>query len=424
MREPGYFEGHFEAFLKTRNREASWIREIRAAGMAHFRELGFPKGAEPNEDCHTLPSAPAELDPARLDAWKFGDSHLLVFLDGSYREELSSPGELPPGVKVGSLRRALSEGNLAPWFGERCRPEREALVALNTAFFDDGAYLHLPRNLSLEKPVHLLFLGSPGKASFPRTLVRLEKGASLQLVECSGSLNGESHFSNAVTEISCASGSRLDHYRIRRENLQAEHYSWTGVGQSHGSRYRSYEVSLGGAKLHSETFAQLEDTRAECQLDGLYLASGKQRMKHRSRVEHLSPDCKTREHYRGILNDKANAAFQGLILVEQGAQHTVAEQKNRNLLLSENAIVESRPELEIHADDVQCSHGSTTGQLDPAQIFFLRSRGIGEETARALLTYAFASEVLDRMELEPLRQTLSAELRRRLPRGETIEASL
>ena len=324
-----------------------------------------------------------------------------------YAADAARPiGELPDAVNLSPLSGVLREEGLTSQLGMLSAPQRHPMVALNTAFMQDGGFLRVPRNTKLPRPVHFLFLGSGQEtAAHPRNLILLERGAEATVIESYGSLGDSPHHCNAVTEVRLDGASRLNHYRLTRENEASTHLAWTGVSQQRDSHYHSHEVSLGGRLTRSNTLALLEDRGAECVLDGLYLARGRQHMDHQTRVEHTSSHCSTRELYKGILDDEARAVF-------------------RVLLLSEKARVDSMPQLEIYADDVSCTHGSTTGQLDRDPIFFLRSRGVGEEAARALLTYAFANEILGRMDLEPVRQRLSEELRRRLPQGESIDASL
>jgi len=430
------FEEAFPAWLESLD-EPSWISEMRQQAFTRFLGQGWPRKGEEDwrytslesveQGPHSFAGPAYEPDESQLAAWVFRglDCDRLVFVDGEYVPELSCRKGLPEGVQVAPLREALREKTLTEHLGLLSAPQRQPMVALNTAFMQDGAFLRVPRNTRLERPVHLIFLGSDqARAAHPRNLILLEKGAEATVIESYGSLGEDAHHCNAVTEVRLAGGSRLDHYRLARENEASTHLSWTGVTQQRDSRYHSHEVSLGGRLTRRNTLALLEDQGAECVLDGLYLARGRQHMDHQTRVEHLSAHCNTKELYKGILDDEAEAVFRGLILVEQDAQKTDATQNNRNLLLSRDARVDSMPQLEIYADDVRCTHGSTTGQLDRDPIFFLRSRGIGEETARALLTYAFASEILEGMDLKPVHQRLSEELRRRLPQGESLRGSL
>jgi Fe-S cluster assembly protein SufD len=410
--------------------DPAWLKELRSRGLEWFSEMGFPTRSDEHwrffkpgevfkqEYAYGLEGSESINDDA-LAPYLFPglDAHLLVFVNGQFHAGLSDLKAIPESLHLASLRDSLLEEILPQKLGTLVEVDEHAPLALNTYLMQDGLCLRVPRNMELERPVHVLHLsiGEQPTANFPRNIICLEEGARASVLETYASLDEQAHFSVAATEVYCESGSRLDHYRLQRENESAAHIGWAGVQVNRNAHYESHEVSLGGAKLRRGTQVQLADPQAFCALNGLYLARGEQHMDHQTRVEHQSPDCRTEELYKGILDGKADAVFGGLILVEQDAQRTDALQSNRNLLLSDNAKVTSLPMLEIYADDVKCSHGSTTGQLDERQVFFLRSRGIGESQARAMLTFAFAREILEKMDLEPVRSRLSEELRQRLP---------
>jgi len=414
-----------------RDGEPSWLAALRRRGLEGFLELGFPRRRDEHwrhfrpgdafQRNYRFEAPPPELlGPRDIAPFLFPglESYRLVFVNGRFRPRLSEmPGAAgDPGPT--SLFASLQEETPARKLGGLVDIDEHSPLALNTYLMQDGLYLRLPRNFELDRPVHVLHLASGKEASaiFPRNLILLEEGSSATVLESYAGLDGGAHLTVAATEIYCEAGSRLDHYRLQREGDSAVHLGWAGASLGRAARYRSREISLGGGRLRRDTQVNLVDPEASCQLDGLYMARGDQHMDHQTRVEHLSPSCRTEELYKGILAGRAEATFGGLILVDQDAQRTDAKQSNRNLLLSEEARVTSLPQLEIYADDVRCSHGSTTGQLDERQVFFLRSRGVGEKEARSMLTFAFAREILERMELDPVRSRLSEELRRRLPK--------
>jgi len=420
-----------EAYRARQEGEPAWLVQLRERGFAWFSEAGFPTRRDEHwrffkpgdaftRDYRFGSPTPEGLGEDDLAPFLFPEleTHRLVFVNGRFHPGLSSlPEALHDGLRIGTVRGAMHDEMLPQRLGGLADIDEHSPLALNTALMQDGLFLHLPPEVKMDRPVHLIHMSAGREASavFPRNLVCLEDGATATLIETYGSLGEAAHLTVPATEVFCGAGSRLEHTRIQQENESSTQIGWTGVSQSRDSRYTSYEISLGGLRLRRGTQVNLEDPKAECRLSGLFHARGVQHMDHQTRVNHASPDCRTEEIYKGILDGEAEAVFGGLILVEQDAQRTDAMQSNRNLLLSEGARITSLPQLEIYADDVKCSHGSTTGQLDERQVFFLRSRGLDEKEARAMLTYAFAREVLEKMELDAVRGRLSALLRRRLP---------
>jgi len=270
----------------------------------------------------------------------------------------------------------------------------------------------------LTEPIHVVFLSAPGSqptASHPRVLVWAGRKSQAAIIESYGGTSDAVYLTNAVTEITLEDGAVIDHYRLQRESARAFHVGTLCATQGRASRFASHAVSLGASLSRVDIRQVFAGEGGECVLNGLFLGSDRQHTDTHTWVDHAEPHCTTRELYKGIVDDKARGVFVGRILVRPGAQKTDAIQSNKNLILSREALVDSLPQLEILADDVKCKHGSTTGQLDPLALFYLRSRGIGEEAARALLTYAFASDVVQRIGIEALRTGLTEHLQRRLP---------
>jgi len=332
----------------------------------------------------------------------------LVFVDGLYIEGLSSMGELPEGVIVTNLlsisgrKDGLVEGNLAKYVDI----SRDGFSALNTAYMLDGLFVFVPKGVVLEKPVRALFLStSDGEptAVHPRNLIIAGESSEVTIIEDYASLTDGKHFTNAVTELVAAENSTVKHYMIERENTEAFNVSTLRIQQARSSNVSSHSALLGGALVRHNVHPVLSGEGANCMINGLYLASGTQHMDNFMRVEHASPHCDSRQFFYGILDDHAKAVFSGRIIVHKDAQKTDAKQTNRNLLLSENAVLDSKPQLEIYADDVKCTHGATIGQLDSDQLFYLRSRSIPEDKARSILLQAFARESINKMENEPVR---------------------
>jgi Fe-S cluster assembly protein SufD len=377
-------------------------------------------------------------------------------VNGLYQPALSTVDTLPRGVKVGSLAAALDtdfervETHLA-----RCaRFEDHAFVALNTALMEDGAFVHIPRGVVVEEPIHLLFIGTAGAdpmVSHPRNLIVAEENSQATVIEsyvggqvfgCSGvqvfgsdkdapafDVAGPEHlntrtpehpipyFTNAVTEIIAAENAVLDHYKVQRESEAAFHVATLQVQQGRSSNFTSHSISVGGALVRNDIRVVLDGPGGEATLNGLYIVNGRQHVDHHTVIDHAKPHCNSHELYKGILDGHATAVFNGKIYVRPDAQKTDAKQTNQNLLLSRDAVIDTKPQLEIFADDVRCTHGATVGRLDEDALFYLRSRGIGLAEARSLLTYAFASDVLARIKVEPLRTQLEELLFARLSKS-------
>jgi Fe-S cluster assembly protein SufD len=308
-------------------------------------------------------------------------------------------------------------------------------VALNTAFFADGVYLELPRGAVVERPIHLLYVstaavagdaadaaGAAPLAAFPRTLLVAGEASQAKVVETFA--GSGTYLTAPVTEVVLAPGAVVDHYRVQHDSREAFHLATLQVHQRGKSNFFSHAVSTGGAITRNDVNAVLAEEGCECTLNGLYLVTDRQLVDNHMRMDHVAAHCNSYELYKGILDGRARSVFNGLIHVHPGAQKTDAKQSNRNLLLSEGAIANSNPQLEIFADDVRCTHGSTVGQLDEDAVFYLRSRGIGREAATSLLTYAFASDIVGRIKVDAVRHDLEELLFSRLPRGEVVRQAV
>ncbi|HEX7044760.1 MAG TPA: Fe-S cluster assembly protein SufD [Burkholderiales bacterium] len=410
-----------------------WLRELRERGRAVFAAAGFPTTREEAwrytnlaslaRQRFELAAADAALDAAALRAAWFDalDAYRLVFVDGSYRAELSSPPS-GGGVAVGSLREMLArdpqalEGRL----GAIAPADRHALAALNTAFLLDGAYVHLAAGAAPERPIQILYFASTGALTQPRTLIVAEAGSRAVVIEQYCGTDAARYFSNAVTEIALGERARIEHYRVQQQGAQGYHIGGLYVRQERGSELVSNALDLGGLLVRHDLQSALAEGAA-CTLNGLYLAGGRQHVDNHTLIEHAAPHSTSRELYKGVLDGRARAVFNGRVVVRPGAQRSDAQQTNNNLLLSEDAEIDTKPELEIYADDVKCTHGATVGQLDSDQLFYLRSRGLDADAARDLLTFAFANEVLQRFGVAPMRTALDRQLLGRLLQGRAIE---
>jgi len=416
-----------------------WLQPVRRAAIARLADIGFPTVHD--EDWRFTSLAPivrtafqpavgaaASVDAGSLAPFAFAgcDCTCLVFVNGRFAPELSTSSLLPAGVRAGSLAQTLADDRAAlePHLARHEDFQQEAFSALNTAFLTDGAFVSVPRGIVVEKPIHILYVTVPGSAAVathPRTLVVTGDGSQVSVVEDFVSLGDGAHLSNAVTELVVGDGSVVGHYLIQRESRQAYHVSTLRGQQGRSSSLTSHTVLLGGALTRRNIHPVLAGEGGECLINGLFMANGLQHMDNYMKVEHASPHCESRQVYKGILDGKSHGVFHGRIIVHKDAQKTDAKQTNMNLLLSEDAQIDTKPQLEIYADDVKCTHGATVGQIDEEAIFYLRSRGLAEASARALLLYAFAGDMLQRMKVEPVRRHLERLVTQWVPQGNLLE---
>jgi Fe-S cluster assembly protein SufD len=425
VEEKDVFRAQFERFAESLSRSDGWLRPVRTAAIAHFAERGFPttkdeawRSTSVAAIARTVFARPKMFSATRSELDAAGHIALggaeLVFVNGRLLPELSNRGGVA-GVTVASLAEALATGaeRLAPHLTRIVSHEKSAFTALNTAFVQDGAIVEITG--VVKRPIELVFYSSPdGEATvtYPRVLVLARASSEATLVE--SYLGRGCYLTSAVSEIVLEANARLEHVKLQRESESAFHVGALGAHQGRASRFVSRHFALGAALARSDIETRFDGEGGECQLDGLLLAGGAQHSDTHTLIDHAQPRCSSRELYKGIVDGRGHGVFHGRIVVRKDAQQTDAQQTNKNLLLSREALVQSTPQLEILADDVKCKHASTTGQLEEAALFYLRSRGIGEPEARALLTWAFASDVVQRLRLEPLRRALQAQLGARL----------
>jgi Fe-S cluster assembly protein SufD len=412
----------FEKF-EHENKQPSWVFPLRKAGIARFAELGFPTiNDEDWRFTNVAPIARLPFIPAfnpslnGLDAVPMGDftfgtlpANRLVFVNGHFVSKFSTP--LTGPVSVQSLASALAtDGTLLErHLAQYAQTENNAFTALNTAFFQDGAFIHVPAGKSLEQPVHLLFISTahePGVSSHPRNLIIAENGSQFTVVESYVSMADAPYFTNVVTELIVGEGAVLEHCKFQDEDPSAFHMAAVHAHLGRRSNFISHSIAVGAKLSRNNIRTALKGEGLECVLNGLYLTQGDQIADHHMVVEHAQPHCNSHEYYNGILDGRSKGVFHGRILVRQAAQKTDAKQTNKNLLLSEEATADTKPQLEIYADDVKCTHGATVGQLNDESIFYLRARGIGAETARRMLIHAFAGEIIERVRYAPVREEL------------------
>lgn len=405
--------------------ETDVLQQIREQAAQCFEQLGWPtprleewkytnlQALQSRFDAGAFREAtsPTESRSSAPLPVRFGDRALaeLVFVNGVFSPDAST---LPAvaGLRVATFRTASSE-ILEEHFARYADYQRHALVALNTANAQDGAVIEA--DAAIEGFIHVLFVGTDGFQSFPRNLIVAGRGAQISIVESYA--GSGTYFTNAVTEIVAGDGAVVDHCRLERESLQAFHVGTVQIHQERSSSVTSRSFAVGGGMVRNNTNAVLAAEGASLVLDGLFVTTGTQHVDNHTLIDHAVPHCDSVELYKGILDESSRGIFDGKIVVREGAQKTVSRQTNKNLLLSETAVVDSKPTLEIYNDDVKCNHGSTIGQLEEEPLFYLRSRGIGQEEARNLLVYAFASEIVDRIKIDAVREQIGRAMFQQMP---------
>lgn len=415
------FLRHIDPFDTARPR--SELQRLRQPARARFRELDFPTPR--TEDWRFTSIAallklpfemPGAADPALLPPLPAADCLRLVFVNGTFAPKLSRLEGMPVWLEVGSLAQVRSDQmeGLRDVLGIADVSEH-VFTALNTSFLADGAYVRLPAGKTLDTPIEVIYLSSPGRkaiVTYPRTVIFAAERSQARVVErYLGPRACETpYFTNAVTEIALGDGARVEHYKIQEEHRSAFHIANTQVALGRASTFSTTYLALGGGLVRNEVRVRFDGEGGEATVNGLYLGSGTQHLDNHTVIDHAQPHCSSHELYKGILRDQAHGVFNGKIIVREDAQKTDAKQTNKALLLSDSAIINTKPQLEIFADDVKCTHGATVGQLDTEALFYLRSRGIGVDEARALLTFAFANDVVSRIEIESIRVDLERRL--------------
>ncbi|MBK8587030.1 MAG: Fe-S cluster assembly protein SufD [Bacteroidetes bacterium] len=406
------------------------LKQIRKDALARFEALGIPTTKHEEWKYTNLTALTrSEFHPALYhtlskdvvvnDMIAGKEVILLVFENGRLNKELSSFDNLPKGITVGELGDNFDHPAVVKNLAKHASFENEAMVALNTAHIFDGAFIHVAENVHCEKPIHLLYIsgGEENTLAFPRNLMIAEKNSSAKVIESFHSRGNESSFINIVTEVVLEENSNVEWSKIQLENSNTFHISHTECSQSANSNFDIHTITFGGKIVRNNLHIVLNGKNITSNLNGLYVSNGDSLVDNHTLVDHAMPNCLSNELYKGVLDGKSKGVFNGKIFVRKDAQKTNAYQSNKNILMSDEASMNAKPQLEIFADDVKCSHGATTGQLDKEALFYLRSRGIGEEAARAFLTIAFADDVLNRITNETLRDELKNRINERLDKS-------
>ena len=431
-------EAYFADFAQLERdplvRKAAWLEPIRKAAMERFAEAGFPTTRQEDwrfTNVSALARTPFKAAAAGANglklgkvkqAWLGGVAARVVLVNGFFDPKLSDLAALPAGVSVRALAEAWESPpkSLEEHLARHAEADRNAFVALNTALFRDGAFIEIADGMALDKPIQVLFVragNAGGTLTHPRTLIAAGREAQATVIEGYLGFGAEPYFTNAVTEVVVGENASIEHLKLQEEGAGAYHIGTVQAYQRRSSRFLSHSVSLGAHLARHDMNSVMAGEGSECTLNGLYQIGGTQHVDHHTRLDHAMPHCSSREYYRGILDGKSSGVFSGAIIVRKDAQKTDAIQSNKNLLLSEDATINTKPELQILADDVRCTHGATVGQLDGDAIFYLRARGIGLEAARRLLTRAFANDVIARVSFGPAREQLESKLMTRLSEG-------
>ena len=412
----------------------SWVGSLRERSMELFETKGFPTTDEEDwKYTNVAPIARGDFRPSTLQTLAVHDAatvepfvyeearrSVLVFLNGSFSRELSSLESLPQAVTAISLSDALAGAHDA-FLRERLERsltlESDSFVALNTAFLDKGLLLHVPKGVAIEAPIQILYLSTDEAAQtamFPRVVVMVEREASATIIETHETLDGGDYFVNSVVDVSVGESARLVHYKVQQEGERAFHVAATRAALGQSASYDLTTITLGARLSRHNIDVQLEHEGAECWVDGLYLLGTGQHADTHSLIDHRVPRCTSHQNYKGILDGKSRAVFNGRIYVHPDAQQTDAFQSNKNLLLSSDARVDTKPQLEIYADDVKCAHGATVGQLEEEELFYLISRGLRPQLARNLLTYGFAEEIVEKIKIDSIKRRLDEAILNRL----------
>jgi Fe-S cluster assembly protein SufD len=434
-RENSYRRAFLELQEKREGEGVAWLERLRAGAMERFEESGFPS-VKDEEWKYTNVAAIAAVDfqPASLQTSAEGEVDLqelalfryqetaksqLVFINGKLRKDLSSLSALPEGVVALDLSAAIADERYREIVWKHLAQEADYVVngftALNTALISHGAFVYIPKDAIVEVPLNLVFLSDgPRVASFPRVLVVAGENSSATLIESYASTKDSKYFTNAVVEIVLGEGASLEHYKLQRESTEAFHIATTAADLGRNSSYDATTITFGAQLSRHDVHVTMDNEGAECWVDGLYLVTGSQHTDTHSVIDHRKPHCTSHQLYKGILDGKSRAVFNGKVFVRHDAQKTDAMQTNKNLLLSNQARVDTKPQLEILADDVKCAHGAAVGQIEEDELFYLETRGIHPDLARNLLTYGFAEEVIGKIKVESIRTQLDEAVLHRL----------
>ena len=420
-------------------KDLPWLHTVRQTGLEAFSRLGFPTPKQENWKYTNLKPITKhsfqqsfktcvglDIDDLGEAALPGLDAYRLVFVNGQYARLLSKTSKPITGLSISSMAQAL-EANadfVQQHLAKIGHSKDNGFLALNQSLFSDGAAIHIAKNTYVDKPIHLVFVSTVMRDPTwhqLRNLIVAEANSQATIIESYLPLEDSVYLNNSNTEITLADNAQLEHYKLQQESDQGFHISTLDVNQDRDSRFNSHSLAFGSRIARNDINIGLNAKGAECSLNGLYLGTGRQHIDFHTRVDHRQPHGTSKENYKGILAGRSRAVFNGQVYVHPHAQKTDAQQSNKNLLLSEHAEIDTKPQLEIYADDVKCAHGATVGQLDEQMLFYLRSRGLSEATARGMLTYGFASDLVEQLKIPEIRERISHLLLERLPDSDVIK---
>jgi Fe-S cluster assembly protein SufD len=405
-----------------------WLQTLRAEALELFSVQGFPSprdeewrytnvsGIEKKLFSSSSAVIIPDVDAEWLQTHKIEDAWVLVLVNGHYSAALSVLSGLPEAVSVMSMADALitQPENLKPYLGVAANHLEHGFIAFNTAWFTDGLFVHVPAKLVLGRPIQLLHIVTGADSmAVSRTVIIVDESAEAKVIETYIGLDC-SYLTDAVTEIFVEKNADLTLYKMQSESEKAYHFGGSYIKQARDGRFTHHNFAFGGLLARSDIHVEL-DHASECELNGLYLGAKRQYIDNHTRINHRKPHAISRELYKGVLDDRARGVFQGRVIVTEDAQKTDSQMNNRNLLLSDDAEVDAKPQLEIYADDVKCAHGVTVGQLDEKSIFYLQSRCVDQETARNILTFAFANEMVSKINIKSLHKLVLEQVLQRFP---------
>ncbi len=418
-----YISNYEETKYSLPGAETAWVDALRQKSISHFEKEGFQTSKNEEwkytrthliEDKVFKISQPENLtmESEKIAHLLSEEAHTIVFVDGHYAFSQLLP-TFPENAILKNFSEALKEEEkkLEPYLGKIVDYQKHSLGALNTACMSDGFFLEVQPNTIINEPIQCLFItteANEGKAAHIRNLIVIGEHSYLSVIEQYHSIGGQQYLTNVVTEISMDKCVHFEHYKLQQESEQAIHIAILAARQMKDSQLTGHNISLGGKLTRNDVNVNLDGEGIECALNGLYLAFNQQHVDNHTTVDHKKPHGTSRENYKGIIGGKGRAVFNGKIIVQPDAQKTDARLTNKNLLLSKTAEVDTKPELEIEADDVKCSHGAAVGQLSEESLFYLRARGISESAAKSILTFAFAKEIIDRLPLQSMRDRCKA----------------
>lgn len=415
------FLNNFKDFENSLNGESkSDFHKLRKQAFNNFYELDFPD--RKNEEWRytnispllqqnfSIPNNNTKLDATDLPnhILKGIDAYVMIFVNGKFSAEHSQLGNIQKGIKIKSLADCIknNDKDLLQHFGKYADYKNNIFTSLSTAFTTDGAFITVDDNCTIERPIYLLFLTKAGNVNIqtqPRNLIVAGKNSQLTVIEHFSSTDNSTYFTNTITEIVAQENAVIDHVKLQEESINAFHIARMEVYQERSSNFTSHLISTGGKLSRNDLTSKFNGEGGEAMLNGLFLIEKDQLFDVHSFIDHAKPNCNSHEHYKGILDDDSHGVFNGKIMVRKDAQKTNAFQENNNILLSTNSLINTKPQLEIFADDVKCSHGATIGQLDNDAKFYLKSRGIGEEASKEILLHAFASDVVNHIKIDAVK---------------------